>query len=111
MSAENGSIGNMTVGERLKHLRLKEGLSQRDLAAPGVSYAYISRIEAGTREPSVKALRKLAARLGVSTFFLETGSEDPALLLASAVLSEKPSRPLVRLANQVMATHAPPPLE
>ncbi len=49
-----------TVGERLNRLRRERGLSQRELAEPGVSYAYISRIEAGTRNPSVKALRKLA---------------------------------------------------
>jgi transcriptional regulator with XRE-family HTH domain len=68
-----------TIGERLKRLRLERGLSQRELAAPGVSYAYISRIEAGTRQPSVKALRRLAAKLVVSADYLETGSDlDPA---------------------------------
>ena len=68
-----------TIGQRLKRLRLERNLSQRELAAPGVSYAYISRIEAGTRQPSVKALRKLASKLGVSADYLETGSElDPA---------------------------------
>lgn len=68
-----------TIGQRLKRLRLERSLSQRELAAPGVSYAYISRIEAGTRQPSVKALRKLASKLGVSADYLETGSElDPA---------------------------------
>jgi transcriptional regulator with XRE-family HTH domain len=67
-----------TIGQRLKRLRLQRGLSQRELAAPGVSYAYISRIEAGTRQPSVKALRRLAAKLGVSAAYLETGSDlDP----------------------------------
>lgn len=67
-----------TIGERLKRLRLERGLSQRELAAPGVSYAYISRIEAGTRQPSVKALRRLAAKLGVTAGYLETGSDlDP----------------------------------
>jgi transcriptional regulator with XRE-family HTH domain len=68
-----------TIGERLKRLRLERGFSQRELAAPGVSYAYISRIEAGTRQPSVKALRRLAAKLNVSADYLETGSDlDPA---------------------------------
>jgi len=67
-----------TIGERLKRLRQERGLSQRELAAPGVSYAYISRIEAGSRQPSVKALRRLAAKLGVSADYLETGSDvDP----------------------------------
>jgi transcriptional regulator with XRE-family HTH domain len=63
------------VGARLKRLRLDRGLSQRDLSSPGVSYAYISRIEAGARTPSVKALRKLAQKLNVSVEYLETGRD------------------------------------
>src|SRR5918999_293058 len=64
-----------TIGRRLRRLRLERGFSQRELSSPGVSYAYISRIEAGTRQPSVKALRKLAAKLGVSAEYLETGKD------------------------------------
>jgi transcriptional regulator with XRE-family HTH domain len=63
------------VGARLKRLRLDRGFSQRDLSSPGVSYAYISRIEAGARTPSVKALRKLSQKLGVSVEYLETGRD------------------------------------
>ena len=66
------------VGERLKQLRLERGYSQRDLSGPGVSYAYISRIEAGARHPSVKALRMLAQKLGVTAEYLETGSQIDA---------------------------------
>src|SRR3989440_11835817 len=80
-----------TIGARLKRLRLQRGLSQRDLSSPGVSYAYISRIEAGARTPSVKALRKLAQKLGVSVEYLETGRDirevdDRELQLADAEL-------------------------
>jgi tetratricopeptide (TPR) repeat protein len=64
-----------TVGQRLRRLRIERGLSQRAIADQGVSYAYISRIEAGTRTPSVKALRVLAKKLEVSVDYLETGSE------------------------------------
>jgi tetratricopeptide (TPR) repeat protein len=64
-----------TVGERLRRLRQERGFSQRDLSAPGISYAYISRIEAGMRRPSVKALRMLARKLGVTAEYLETGSQ------------------------------------
>ncbi len=64
-----------TIGQRLRRLRIERGLSQRALADKGVSYAYISRIEAGTRTPSVKALRVLAKKLEVSVDYLETGSE------------------------------------
>jgi transcriptional regulator with XRE-family HTH domain len=41
-----------------------------------VSYAYISRIEAGTRTPSAKALQVLAANLGISALYLATGHQD-----------------------------------
>src|ERR671933_455404 len=64
-----------TIGQRLRRLRTERRLSQRELSSPGVSYAYISRIEAGTRQPSVKALRMLGCKLGVSAGYLETGSE------------------------------------
>src|SRR5256714_11784350 len=79
------------VGQRLKRLRVARGFSQRDLSSPGVSYAYISRIEAGARTPSVKALRMLARKLGVSVEYLETGrdirdEDERELRLADAEL-------------------------
>src|SRR5919199_691426 len=91
-----------TIGQRLRRLRLERGLSQRDLAEPGVSYAYISRIEADARRPSLKALRILARRLRVSPEYLETGLElrdldDRELRLAEAeldlLLGEELDRP------------------
>jgi transcriptional regulator with XRE-family HTH domain len=84
--------GAETIGARLRRLRLERGFSQRELSSPGVSYAYISRIEAGTRQPSVKALRMLARKLNVSVEYLETGREvgddgQRELRLADAELS------------------------
>jgi transcriptional regulator with XRE-family HTH domain len=84
--------GVETVGQRLRRLRHERRLSQRDLASPGVSYAYISRIEAGARRPSVKALRQLAPKLGVSVEYLETGRD----------LSDRDQREL-RLADAELA--------
>jgi transcriptional regulator with XRE-family HTH domain len=77
MITSSVSEGSTTegVGARLKRLRVERGFSQRELSSPGVSYAYISRIEAGARTPSVKALRKLSQKLGVSVEFLETGRD------------------------------------
>jgi transcriptional regulator with XRE-family HTH domain len=46
-----------TVGERIRERRVALGLSLRDLACEGVSYAYVRRLEANERQPSVKALR------------------------------------------------------
>jgi transcriptional regulator with XRE-family HTH domain len=57
----------------VRRLRVARGLSQRKLASSGVSYAYISRIESGQRIPSVRAIRVLARRLGVTPEYLENG--------------------------------------
>src|ERR671932_2871849 len=64
-----------SIGQRLRRLRLEKGLSQRELAGPGVSYAYVSRIEGGQRRPSLRAVRVLARKLGVTAEYLETGSD------------------------------------
>ncbi len=64
-----------TIGERLKRIREDRGLTQREIAVPGVSAQYVSKIERGQRTASVKALRKLAPTLGVSARFLETGHD------------------------------------
>src|SRR5215472_12719793 len=87
-----GHTGSETVGERLRRLRVEQGRSQRDLSAPGITYAYISRIEAGARTPSMKALRMLAKKLGVTPEYLETGSELGASELRELRLAEQELR-------------------
>jgi len=68
------------VGRRLRESRLAAGLSQRDLAFPGCTPAYISRIEKGERVPSLQILREFARRLGVSETYLARGVEEAAEL-------------------------------
>jgi transcriptional regulator with XRE-family HTH domain len=63
------------VGRRLKEARLNAGLSQRQLSFPGCSAAYISRLEAGDRVPSLQLLRKLALKLNADEEYLATGLE------------------------------------
>ena len=65
----------VAVGRRLKDARLAAGLSQRQLSFPGCSAAYISRLEAGDRVPSLQLLRKLAAKLNADEQYLATGVE------------------------------------
>src|SRR6266446_3341041 len=72
------------VGKRLREARERAGYSQRDLAFTGCSAAYISRIEAGARIPSLQLLRELGRRLDVSADFLATGDD-----LAPAELRER----------------------
>jgi tetratricopeptide (TPR) repeat protein len=66
------------VGRRLRQTRVEAGLSQRALAFPGCTPAYISRIEAGQRIPSLQLLRELAKRIGVDVEYLARGDAASA---------------------------------
>ena len=61
------------------------GLSQRELAFPGCSAAYISRIERGERVPSLQVMRELARRTGVSEHALAFGRETLDAAVAERV--------------------------
>ncbi|GAA4883502.1 helix-turn-helix transcriptional regulator [Kitasatospora terrestris] len=67
-------------GRRLQRLRHARGLTQRALAEPAYTAAYVSTLEAGRARPSDAALKHLADRLGVDTDELATGR--PAHLAA-----------------------------
>lgn len=63
------------LGIRLRSAREKAGMSQRDLSFSGCTPAYISRIEAGARVPSLQMINELSGRLGVTSQWLATGVE------------------------------------
>ncbi len=77
------------VGIRLKTARERAGLSQRQLSFPGCTAAYISRIEAGARVPSLQMINQLALRVDVSGQWLATGVEleplEPLQLIEAEV--------------------------
>lgn len=101
----------VSVGRRLKEARLAAGLSQRQLSFPGCSAAYISRLEAGDRVPSLQLLRKIAAKLGADEQYLATGvprveqeppeavAEEVERRLAGAARASDPERPTGGLAD------------
>ncbi|MGW0083256.1 tetratricopeptide repeat protein [Streptomyces sp. NPDC003393] len=62
-----------TIGRRVQRLRRERGLTQRQLAEPAYTPAYVSTLEAGRVRPSDEALRHLAERLGVAFDELATG--------------------------------------
>ncbi len=66
----------VAVGQRLRQAREDAGLTQRELSFEGCTAAYISRIEAGARIPSLQILHEFAKQLGVSPEFLATGRLD-----------------------------------
>jgi transcriptional regulator with XRE-family HTH domain len=75
--------GREALGSFIRAQRKLANLSLRELAAlTDLSNAYLSQIERGLHEPSVRVLRSVAQALGVS----------PATVLAQAgLLDEEPS--------------------
>jgi transcriptional regulator with XRE-family HTH domain len=67
MSSDPWKARLEALGALLREERRAAGLSQRDLAArTGVSDAYLSQVERGRHEPSLRVLTALASTLGVS---------------------------------------------
>src|SRR5215212_10091991 len=65
--------GRTTLGDRVRQLRIANGLTQTDLAGDRFSKEYVSQIERGKTRPTGETVEWLAARLGVDQSFLETG--------------------------------------
>ncbi|WP_264926771.1 transcriptional regulator [Streptomyces sp. A012304] len=61
------------IGRRVQRLRTERGLTQRQLAEPTYTPAYVSTLEAGRVRPSDEALKHIARRLGVDFEELATG--------------------------------------
>ncbi|MFG2500953.1 helix-turn-helix domain-containing protein [Streptomyces sp. NPDC048441] len=77
-ATESGSgVGRLdepaVIGRRVLRLRTELGLTQRQLAEPAYTPAYVSTLESGKVKPSEAALRHLAGRLGVTHEELATG--------------------------------------
>ncbi|MGP4004736.1 helix-turn-helix domain-containing protein, partial [Streptomyces sp. 8N706] len=75
------------LGQRLRALRLRRGLSQSALAGDRVSPSAISLLESGHRQPTQRTLAYLAQQLGCTVEFLRDGVETTtgiALKLALA---------------------------
>jgi transcriptional regulator with XRE-family HTH domain len=77
------------LGSRLKEVRLRSGMSLREVARQlGVSASFISQMENGKSQPSVATLYSMAQLLGVSIdelFQLEGATAPPPLVLIDPV--------------------------
>ncbi|MGH9100305.1 MAG: helix-turn-helix domain-containing protein, partial [Acidimicrobiales bacterium] len=70
-------VGTRALGRRVRDLRVQRGTRQDSLAREvGISASYLSRIEAGQREPSPPLLAVLARAVGTSVGFLQTGADE-----------------------------------
>ena len=77
----------MHVGERIKELRTKAGLTQSDLAKlVEMTYIQIGRYETKKANPSSDVLQKIAQALNTTTDYLMNGSTDE---MANSQLQDK----------------------
>jgi tetratricopeptide (TPR) repeat protein len=76
------------LGARIQELRVERGLTQRQLAEPEYTAAYVSTLEAGKARPSETALRCFADKLGISYRELSTGVPEEARVRLHTVLTE-----------------------
>ncbi|MET7419244.1 helix-turn-helix transcriptional regulator [Dactylosporangium sp. NPDC005555] len=76
------------LGARIKRLRLDRGLTQRDLAEPRYTRAFLAAIEAGVRVPADETLAHIAGALGVDPGDLRHGRPADAAGTLSDVLAE-----------------------
>lgn len=55
------------LGQNVRRFRVERGLSQEELAfRAGMKRSYLSDMERGTRNPSVRALERIAAALDIT---------------------------------------------
>jgi tetratricopeptide (TPR) repeat protein len=73
ISAPSAPATRTTLGDRVRQLRIANGLTQTELAGERFSKEYVSQIERGKTRPTGETIEWLAARLGVDQSFLETG--------------------------------------
>ena len=67
-----------SLGRRIRATRIRQGLSQAQLALPELSDSYVSLIESGKRIPTPDVVRLLARKLGCSASYLSSGIDEDA---------------------------------
>jgi len=90
----------VSLGKRIQSIREKQGLTQEQLEEKtGVNTKYISSIERGQKNVTVKTLMKIANGLNVEPFELfllseEVGSERAARKAIETILKEADAKSL-----------------
>lgn len=77
------------IGEKIKELRLKKGMTQRELAGDKITRNMLSLIESGNASPSIPTLQYISERLRtpIAYFFSET-DRDVAIFQKMSVIDE-----------------------
>ena len=67
----------MTIGQRIREIRRRRDKTLKEVAeASGLSLTYLSDVERGRTQPSLKTLQRLAEGLEVTTTDLMSGVDD-----------------------------------
>ncbi|WP_265523427.1 helix-turn-helix domain-containing protein [Oerskovia flava] len=109
---------NAAMGQRVRDLRGRTGMSMRELATrAGVSAGYISQIENGNANPSLAAIRSIAEAFGVTWLELfqptpTTGrvlrkKDRPRILSDGAVVHHEITQPPIGNVEVLVTEYAP----
>ncbi|MGJ9402994.1 helix-turn-helix domain-containing protein [Arthrobacter sp. KK5.5] len=79
-------------GEKLRHARLKQKLTQAQLGAGKYSTSYISLLETGSREPTADIITELSGRLEIDREVMESWNTPVSADEAEFVLLEHRAR-------------------
>jgi len=97
----NGEAFLRTLGERVRELRARRGMTRRSLASEsGVSERYLAQLEAGQGNASILVIRHLAHAFGIAPEVLVAASdrapETAGVIATIRSLSAGWSRPATR---------------
>ena len=105
----------MGIKENIKSLRLKHGLSQKELAdIAGVSDKAVSTWELGTNEPRMGAIQKIADHFGIlKSDIIEDVNSRPYYLNPEAAKMAQEIRPFLKINDSfkkiVITSNTPKP--
>jgi len=91
---------SQTIGEKIRYLRIKKGLSQEQLALnAGMNTSYLGQIERGDKNPTINTLEKIARGLDLTIEQLIANSEKESVNTRenNAVLTVLTSEEIKRL--------------
>jgi tetratricopeptide (TPR) repeat protein len=100
-----------SVGEKLRAARIARRYTQSQLAVPDFSVSYISAIERGQIQPSLRALEILASRLGLTPTELlhnHDQQEEPLRISASQTAQNKDEIEFALLEAHLLIMHNNP---
>jgi transcriptional regulator with XRE-family HTH domain len=81
MNTSNRGVALVELGQRIRHLRKRAGISARALASKaGLTQSHLSKLETGAAKPSLEALERICRAMGVSLAeFFAAGEEQLCL--------------------------------